>query len=56
VIIKEIDGQMMEPFEQLVVDVEEQHQGGVMEKLGTRGRADRNMECPTARAACAWTT
>ncbi|HEU4992947.1 MAG TPA: GTP-binding protein, partial [Luteimonas sp.] len=36
VIIKEIDGQPMEPIEQLVVDIEEQHQGGVMEKLGTR--------------------
>jgi len=28
--------QLMEPIEQLVVDIEEQHQGGVMEKLGTR--------------------
>ena len=36
VIIKEIDGKLMEPVEQLVVDIEEQHQGGVMEKLGTR--------------------
>jgi len=36
VIIKEIDGQLMEPIEQLVIDIEEQHQGGVMEKLGTR--------------------
>ena len=36
VIIKEIDGQLMEPIEQLVVDIEEVHQGGVMEKLGTR--------------------
>ncbi|MGO4776715.1 EF-Tu/IF-2/RF-3 family GTPase, partial [Lysobacter sp. 2RAB21] len=31
VIIKEIDGKLMEPVEQLVVDIEEQHQGGVME-------------------------
>ena len=36
VIIKEIDGVPSEPVEQLVVDVEEQHQGGVMERLGTR--------------------
>ncbi|QQP98211.1 translational GTPase TypA [Lysobacter enzymogenes] len=36
VIVKEIDGKLMEPVEQLVVDIEEQHQGGVMEKLGTR--------------------
>ncbi|RRN56508.1 translational GTPase TypA [Pseudoxanthomonas sp. SGNA-20] len=44
VIIKEIDGQMMEPYEQLVVDVEEEHQGGVMEKLGIRKGQLRNME------------
>ena len=44
VIIKEIDGQMMEPIEQLVVDVEEIHQGGVMEKLGTRKGQLKNME------------
>ena len=36
VIIREIDGQACEPYEQLTVDVEEQHQGAVMEKLGTR--------------------
>ncbi len=44
VIIKEIDGQMMEPIEQLVVDVEEVHQGGVMEKLGSRKAQLKNME------------
>ena len=44
VIIKEIDGQQMEPVEQLVVDIEEVHQGGVMEKLGTRKAALKNME------------
>ncbi|KRG43540.1 GTP-binding protein TypA [Stenotrophomonas pictorum JCM 9942] len=44
VIIKEIDGQMMEPIEQLVVDIEEQHQGGVMEKLGIRKGLLKNME------------
>ncbi|MFA5589949.1 MAG: translational GTPase TypA [Lysobacteraceae bacterium] len=44
VIIKEIDGQLMEPIEQLVVDVEETHQGGVMEKLGTRKAVLSNME------------
>ncbi|TGV64941.1 translational GTPase TypA, partial [Mesorhizobium sp. M2D.F.Ca.ET.160.01.1.1] len=44
VIIKEIDGQMMEPIEQLVVDIEEVHQGGVMEKLGTRKGQLKNME------------
>lgn len=44
VIIKEIDGQLMEPIEQLVVDIEEQHQGGVMEKLGIRKAQLKNME------------
>ena len=44
VIIKEIDGQLMEPIEQLVVDVEETHQGGVMEKLGIRKGQLKNME------------
>lgn len=44
VIIKQIDGQMMEPVEQLVVDIEEQHQGGVMEKLGVRKGQLKNME------------
>jgi GTP-binding protein len=44
VIIKEIDGEKMEPIEQLVVDVEEVHQGGVMEKLGVRKGQLKNME------------
>jgi len=44
VIIKQIDGQSMEPIEQLVIDIEEQHQGGVMEKLGTRRAQLKNME------------
>jgi len=36
VVIKEIDGVKCEPFEILTVDVEEQHQGVVMEALGAR--------------------
>ncbi len=44
VIIKEIDGKQMEPIEQLVVDIEEVHQGGVMEKLGVRKAQLKNME------------
>ncbi|MDX1813098.1 MAG: translational GTPase TypA, partial [Gammaproteobacteria bacterium] len=43
VIIKEENGVKMEPFEQLTVDVEEQHQGTVMEKLGERGANLQNM-------------
>ncbi len=36
VIIREIDGVTSEPYEQLTIDVEEQHQGSVMERLGER--------------------
>ena len=36
VIQKEVDGELQEPYEQLVVDCEEQHQGSVMEELGQR--------------------
>ena len=43
VIYREVDGQLQEPYEQLTVDVEEQHQGGVMEKLGQRGAELNNM-------------
>ena len=43
VIIKEVNGEKQEPYEQLTVDVEEQHQGTVMEKLGTRGGDLQNM-------------
>jgi GTP-binding protein len=37
VIFRESDGMRQEPFEQVTVDVEETHQGTVMEKLGERG-------------------
>jgi GTP-binding protein len=36
VIQKTIDGEVCEPYEQLVLDIDEQHQGGVMEELGLR--------------------
>ena len=36
VILKEEDGQLMEPFETLTIDCEEQHQGSIMEQLGLR--------------------
>ncbi len=36
VMIKEIDGARHEPYELLTVDVEDAHQGGVMEELGRR--------------------
>ncbi len=36
VIYREIDGKKQEPFEQVTLDIEEQHQGSVMEALGLR--------------------
>jgi len=36
VILREIDGVVCEPYERLTIDVEEQHQGTVMERLGER--------------------
>ena len=36
VVNKEIDGVMCEPYEKLTVDVEADHQGSIMEKLGER--------------------
>jgi GTP-binding protein len=44
VIVREIDGERMEPYELLVVDLDEQYQGGVLERLGTRRAELRNME------------
>ncbi len=44
VIFKQVDGVRHEPYEQLTVDVEEQHQGAVMEKLGERGGELRDMQ------------
>ena len=43
VIIHEVDGEMQEPYEQLAVDIEEQHQGAVMEALGERRAELKNM-------------
>ena len=39
VILKEVDGALCEPYEQLTVDFEERHQGAVMELLGARRAA-----------------
>jgi GTP-binding protein len=37
VVVKEVDGERMEPWEQLTVDVETDSQGKIMEELGRRG-------------------
>jgi GTP-binding protein len=36
VILREVDGQLEEPYETVTVDVEEEHQGSIMEQLGLR--------------------
>lgn len=43
VVTKEVDGILHEPFENLVVDVEEEHQGGVIEELGLRRAEMKDM-------------
>jgi len=43
VILKEVDGTICEPFEDLTVDVESVHQGSVMETLGERKAELTNM-------------
>ncbi len=43
VILKEVDGKICEPWQILSVDVEDEHQGAVMEKLGERRGELRNV-------------
>ncbi|MFO1258230.1 MAG: translational GTPase TypA [Gammaproteobacteria bacterium] len=43
VIYKEIDGVRCEPYELLAIDIDEQHQGSVMENLGARKGDLKNM-------------
>ncbi|EYU15411.1 GTP-binding protein TypA/BipA [Photorhabdus namnaonensis] len=43
VIFREIDGRKQEPFEQVTLDIEEQHQGDVMQALGERKADLRDM-------------
>jgi GTP-binding protein len=48
VILKEVDGEMCEPYETLTIDVEEQHQGSIMEQLGIR-KGDLNDMVPDGK-------
>ncbi|KTC98988.1 translational GTPase TypA [Legionella erythra] len=43
VIMREENGEQLEPYERLTVDVEETHQGAIMEKLGERRGEMQNM-------------
>ena len=44
VIVREIDGERREPYEQLVADIESEHQGAVIERLNERRGTLRDMQ------------
>ncbi|GGP26367.1 translational GTPase TypA [Silvimonas amylolytica] len=44
VVYKEVDGQKCEPYENLTIDLEDEHQGGIMEEIGRRRGELTNME------------
>lgn len=44
VIQKEVNGDIHEPFETIVIDIEDQHQGSIMEEMGKRKADLKNME------------
>jgi len=44
VIMKEVDGVMMEPYEVVTLDIEQTHQGSIMEHLGLRRGELKNMQ------------
>ncbi|MCW7554611.1 translational GTPase TypA [Endozoicomonas gorgoniicola] len=43
VVVREIDGVKQEPYEQVVIDIEEEHQGSLMEEMGLRKAELTNM-------------
>ncbi len=43
VVQKEVDGEIQEPYEFVVIDVEDQHQGSIMEIMGQRRAELKNM-------------
>lgn len=43
VVLKEVNGEMYEPYEDVAFDIEETHQGAIMEQLGSRGGDLKNM-------------
>ena len=44
VIQKEVDGEMMEPYEAVLIDCEDEHTGSLMEEMGRRKAEMTNME------------
>ncbi len=43
VIQKEVNGEIHEPFEQIVIDIEDEHQGSIMEEMGLRKAELKNL-------------
>ncbi len=43
VVQKIVDGEVQEPYEQVVIDIEEEHQGSIMEEMGNRRAEMTNM-------------
>ena len=43
VILREVDGRKQEPFEDVLLDVEDKHQGSVMEEMGRRKGSLKNL-------------
>ncbi|AFJ44048.1 translational GTPase TypA [Francisella orientalis] len=44
VIFKDVDSEKHEPYEQAIIDIEEEHQGTIMERMGLRQGELKNME------------
>ena len=44
VVQKEIDGEINEPFEHIVIDIEDVHQGAIIEELGSRKAELKNLD------------
>jgi GTP-binding protein len=43
VVQKEVNGELQEPYEQVVIDIEDEHQGSIMEEMGNRRAEMTNM-------------
>src|SRR5690606_38311820 len=48
VVIREIDGEKQEPYENVIIDIEEQHQGALMEQMGL-GKGDLTNMSPDGK-------
>lgn len=44
VVVKEVDGEKQEPYEVVVIDIQDEHQGSIMEEMGLRKGNLTNME------------